>query len=225
MRLSASYEAFQKGLPVETHLQVRRRFPAVGAERQLPGCKGRVEKALKVDPLNERLLEMKHTILELVQAQESRDRPALSDVTPMFTLDEGPRVLPLASESEGVEGTLRSYGAALIAGDADAAASMWDKSSADLTCVSADYGAIRKGYYEIRDALRSAASNYSYMTYALIGHSADDPNLAYAFYEVRVARLWDAYANVPGCKRVTLVLHKKGSTWKIVHGHESSFTC
>jgi hypothetical protein len=77
----------------------------------------------------------------------------------MFTQDEGPRVLPLDNESEGVEGILRSYGAALMAGDADAAASRWDKSSADLTCVSADYGAIRKGYYEIRDALRSAASN------------------------------------------------------------------
>ncbi|MGA7075806.1 MAG: nuclear transport factor 2 family protein [Halobacteriota archaeon] len=184
-----------------------------------------VEKALKVDPLNERLLEMKHTILELVQTQESRERPALSDVTPMFTQGEGPSVLPLANESEGVEATLRSYGAALIAEDADAAASMWDESSADLTYISADYGAIRKGYREIRDALRSAASNYSYMTYALIGHSADDANLAYAFYEVRVARLWDAYANIPGCKRVTLVLRKKGGTWKIVHGHESSFTC
>jgi len=184
-----------------------------------------VEKALKVDPLNERLLEMKHTILELVQTQESRERPALSDVTPMFTQGEGPSVLPLANESEGVEATLRSYGAALIAEDADAAASMWDESSADLTYISADYGAIRKGYHEIRDALRSAASNYSYMTYALIGHSADDANLAYAFYEVRVARLWDAYANIPGCKRVTLVLRKKGGTWKIVHGHESSFTC
>ncbi len=184
-----------------------------------------VEKALKVDPLNERLLEMKHTILELVQTQESRERPAMSDVTPMFTQGEGPSVLPLANESEGVEATLRSYGAALIAEDADAAASMWDESSADLTYISADYGAIRKGYHEIRDALRSAASNYSYMTYALIGHSADDANLAYAFYEVRVARLWDAYANIPGCKRVTLVLRKKGGTWKIVHGHESSFTC
>ena len=184
-----------------------------------------VEKALKIDPLNERLLEMKHTILELVRAQESRDRPALSDVTPMFTQDEGPSVLPLANESEGVKGILRSYGAALIAGDADAAASMWDEASADLTYISADYGAIRKGYDEIRDALRAAATNYSYLTYALVGHSADDPNLAYAFYEVRVARLFDAYANVPGCKRVTLVLRKKGSTWKIVHGHESSFTC
>jgi ketosteroid isomerase-like protein len=184
-----------------------------------------VEKALKVDPFNERLLEMKHTILELVQAQESRERPALSDVTPMFTQADGPSVLPLANESKGVEATLRSYGAALMAGDGDAAASMWDESSADLTYVSADYGAIRKGYHEIRDALRSAASNYSYMTYALIGHSADDANLAYAFYEVRVSRLWDAYANIPGCKRVTLVLRKKGGTWKIVHGHESSFTC
>jgi ketosteroid isomerase-like protein len=184
-----------------------------------------VEKALKVDPFNERLLEMKHTILELVQAQESRERPALSDVTPMFTQEDGPSVLPLANESKGVEATLRSYGAALMAGDGDAAASMWDESSADLTYVSADYGAIRKGYHEIRDALRSAASNYSYMTYALVGHSADDTNVAYAFYEVRVARLWDAYANIPGCKRVTLVLRKKGGTWKIVHGHESSFTC
>jgi ketosteroid isomerase-like protein len=184
-----------------------------------------VEKALKVDPLNVRLLEMKQQILELVQMQESREKPALSDVKPMFTQEEGPSVHPLVDEREGVESTLRSYGAAVIAGDADAAASMWDESSADLTYVSADYGAVRKGYREIRDALRSAASNYSYMTYALIGHSAQDTNVAYAFYEVRVARLWDAYANVPGCKRVTLVLRKRGRTWKIVHGHESSFTC
>lgn len=184
-----------------------------------------VEKALKVDPLNERLLDMKQTILELVQMQNSRDRPAWSDVPPTIVQGEGLSVRPLVDERESVEVTLRSYGEALIAGDADAAASMWDESSADLTYVSADHGAVRKGYHEIRDALRSAASNYSYVTYALIGHSVDDINLVYAFYEVRVARLWDAYANVPGCKRVTLVLRKKGRTWKIVHGHESSFTC
>jgi hypothetical protein len=117
------------------------------------------------------------------------------------------------------------YGEALIAGDADAAASMWDESGADLTYVSTDYGAVRKGYREIQDALKYEASHYSYMSYAMVEHSKDDTNLVYAFYEVRVARLWEAYANVLGCKRVSLVLRKKGNAWKIVHGHQSAFSC
>jgi ketosteroid isomerase-like protein len=183
-----------------------------------------VEKALKIDPLNKSLLEMKHTVLELVEMQNARERPALSDGTFTITEEDRRERLPI-DDLKNVKATLRSYGEALIAGDADAAASMWDKSSADLTFISADHNVVRKGYAEIQGALRYAASNYDYMTYALIEHSADDADLVYAFYEVRVARLWDAYANVPGCKRVTLVLRKKGETWKIVHGHESAFSC
>jgi ketosteroid isomerase-like protein len=184
-----------------------------------------VEKALKIDPSNKRLLDMKDTVMELVEMQNSRERPALSDVTHVITEEEGSNVYPSADECESVEAILQLYGQALIAGDADMAASMWDESSAHLTYVSIDHGAVRKGYREIQDALKYATSNNSYMTYALVKHSEDDANLVYAFYEVRVARLWDAYANIPGCKRVTLVLRKKGRTWKIVHGHESAFSC
>jgi hypothetical protein len=184
-----------------------------------------VEKALKIDPDNKGLLDMKQTVLELVEMQNSRDRPALSDVAHVITEGKGSNAHPSADECESVEAILQLYGEALIAGDADAAASMWDESSAHLTYVSTDHGAVRKGYREIQDALKYATSNYSYMTYALVEHSEDDANLVYALYEVRVARLWDAYANIPGCKRVTLVLCKKGRTWKIVHGHESAFSC
>jgi ketosteroid isomerase-like protein len=185
-----------------------------------------VEKALKIDPDNKGLLDMKASVLELVEMQNSRERPALSDVADVITEGgEGSNVHSSADECESVEAILKLYGEALIAGDADAAISMWDESSADLTYVSTDHGTVRKGYREISGVLRYAMSNYSYMTYALVEHSDDYANLAYAFYEVRVAQLWDAYANVPGCKRVTLVLRKKGRTWKIVHGHESAFSC
>jgi ketosteroid isomerase-like protein len=179
-----------------------------------------VEKALKIDPGNQGLLDMKNTVLELVEMQNSRERPALSDVARAITEGEGSNVHPSADECESVAAILKFYGEALIAGDADTAASMWDESSANLTYVSTDHGAVRKGYREIQDALKYAASNYSYMTYTLVEHCEDDANLVYAFYEVRVARLWDAYANIPGCKRVTLVLRKKGRTWKIIHGHD-----
>jgi ketosteroid isomerase-like protein len=184
-----------------------------------------VEKALKIDPGNKELLEMKSTVLELIEMQNSRERPALSDVADVITEGEESNVHQSANELESVEASLQLYGKALIAGDADAAISMWDESSAHLTYISTDHGAVRKGYREIQDALKYATSNYSYMTYALVEHSEDDANFVYAFYEVRVARLWDAYADIPGCKRVTLVLRKKGSTWKIVHGHESAFSC
>jgi ketosteroid isomerase-like protein len=184
-----------------------------------------VEKALKIDPGNKELLDMKATVLELIEMQNSRERPPLSDVAHVTTQEDKPSVRLSADERESVETVLQLYGEALIAGDADAAASMWDESSADLTYVSTDYGAVRKGYREIKNALKYEISNYSYMTYAMVEHSKDDANLVYAFYEVRVARLWDAYANIPGCKRVSLVLRKKGNTWKIVHGHESAFSC
>jgi ketosteroid isomerase-like protein len=184
-----------------------------------------VEKALKIDPGNKELLDMKATVLELIEMENSRKRPALSDVADVITEGEGSNLHPSADGCESVEAILQLYGKALIAGDADAVISMWDESSANLTYVSTDHNAVRKGYREIQDALKYAASNYSYMTYALVEHSEDDANLVYAFYEVRVARLWDAYANIPGCKRVTLVLHKKGRTWKIIHGHESAFSC
>jgi ketosteroid isomerase-like protein len=184
-----------------------------------------VEKALKIDPGNKELLDMKATVLELIEMQNTRERPPLSDAPYVITQEDKPSVRRSADERESVETVLRLYGEALIAGDADAAASMWDESSADLTYVSTDYGAVRKGYREIKDALKCETSNYSYMTYAMVEHSKDDANLVYAFYEVRVARLWDAYANIPGCKRVSLVLRKKGNTWKIVHGHQSAFSC
>ena len=184
-----------------------------------------VQKALKIDPGNKELLDMKATVLELIEMENSRKRPALSDVADVITEGEGSNLHPSADGCESVEAILQLYGKALIAGDADAAISMWDESSVNLTYVSTDHNAVRKGYREIQDALKYAASNYSYMTYALVEHSEDDANLVYAFYEVRVARLWDAYANIPGCKRVTLVLHKKGRTWKIIHGHESAFSC
>src|SRR5674536_27091 len=174
-----------------------------------------VEKALKIDPENKELVDMKATVLELIEMQNSRERPPLSDVADVIMQEDKPNVHPSADECESVEAILQLYGEALIAGDADAAASMWDESSAHLTYVSTDHGAVRKGYREIQDALKYATSNYSYMTYALVEHSEDDANLVYALYEVRVARLWDAYANIPGCKRVTLVLCKKGRTWKI----------
>jgi ketosteroid isomerase-like protein len=183
-----------------------------------------VEKALKIDPLNKRLLEMKGTVLELVEMQSVRERPALSDVA-IITKETDSGERPTTNDDKDIKTTLRSYGEALIAGDADAAASMWDKSSADLTFISADHSAVREGYHEIQDALRYAMSHYDYMSYALVKYSKGDSNLVYAFYEVRVAQLWDAYANVPGCKRVTLVLHKRGSIWKIIHGHESTFSC
>jgi ketosteroid isomerase-like protein len=184
-----------------------------------------VEKALKIDPGNKELLEMKGTVLELVEMQNARERPALSDVAHVIVEGGEPKVHPSADQIESVEETLQLYGEALIAGDANAAASMWDESSVHLTYISTDYDAVRKGYREIQDALKYVTSNYSYMTYALVDNSEDDANLVYAFYEVRVARLWDAYADIPGCKRVTLVLHKKGRTWKIIHGHESAFSC
>ncbi|MDD1725928.1 MAG: nuclear transport factor 2 family protein [Euryarchaeota archaeon] len=184
-----------------------------------------VEKALTIDPGHKELLDMKATVLELIEMQNSREKPPLSDVTHVITQEDKPNVHLSADGCESVETVLKLYGKALIAGDADAAASMWDESSADLTYVSTDYGAVRKGYREIQDALKYEASNYSYMTYAIVEHSKDNANLVYAFYEVRVARLWDAYANIPGCKRVSLVLRKKGNTWKIVHGHESAFSC
>jgi ketosteroid isomerase-like protein len=184
-----------------------------------------VEKALKIDPGNKELLDMKATVLELIEMENSRKRPALSDVADVITEGEGSNLHPSADECESVEAILQLYGKALISGDADATISMWDESSVNLTYISTDHNAVRKGYREIQDALKYAASNYSYMTYALVEHSEDDANLVYAFYEVHVARLWDAYANIPGCKRVTLVLHKKGRTWKIIHGHESAFSC
>jgi ketosteroid isomerase-like protein len=184
-----------------------------------------VEKALEIDPGKKELLDMKATVLELIEMQNTRERPPLSDVAYVITQEDKPSVRQSADERESVETILRLYGEALISGDADAAASMWDESSAELTYVSTDYGAVRKGYREIKDALKYEISNYSYMTYAMVEHSKDDANLVYAFYEVRVARLWDAYANIPGCKRVSLVLRKKGNTWKIVHGHESAFSC
>ncbi len=184
-----------------------------------------VEKALKIDPENKELLDMKATVLDLIEMQNSRERPPLSDVADVITQEDKPNVHLSADECESVETVLQLYGEALIAGDADAAASMWDESGADLTYVSTDYGAVRKGYREIQDALKYEASHYSYMSYAMVEHSKDDANLVYAFYEVRVARLWDAYANVLGCKRVSLVLRKKGNAWKIVHGHQSAFSC
>jgi hypothetical protein len=184
-----------------------------------------VEKALKIDPSNKELLDMKATVLELIEMQNLRERPALSDVADVITEGEGSNVHPSAGECESVEVILQMYGNALIAGDADAAISMWDKSSHDLTYVSTDHDAVRRGYHEIEDALKYAMSNYDYMTYALVEHSEEDANIVYAFYEVRVARLWDAYAVIPGCKRVTLVLRKSGNAWKIIHGHESIFSC
>jgi ketosteroid isomerase-like protein len=184
-----------------------------------------VEKALKIDPGNKELLDMKATVLELIEMQNSRERPALSDVAGVITEGEGSNLHPLADECESVEAILQLYGKAFIAGDADTAISIWDESSHDLTYISTDHGAVRKGYHEIEDVLKYAMSNYSYMTYALVEHSEDDANIVYAFYEVRAARLWDAYADIPGCKRVTLVLRKKGRTWKIIHGHESVFSC
>jgi len=184
-----------------------------------------VEKALKIDPGNKELLDMKASVLELIEMQNSRERPALSDVADVITEGEGSNVHPSADECESVEAILQLYGKALIAGDADAAISMWDESIPGLTYVSTDHDAVRKGYQEIEDALKYAMSNYDYMTYALVEQSEEDANIVYAFYEVRVARLWDAYAVIPGCKRVTLVLRKSGNTWKIVHGHESTFSC
>ncbi|MGZ4950813.1 MAG: nuclear transport factor 2 family protein [Halobacteriota archaeon] len=184
-----------------------------------------VEKALKIDPGNEELLEMKASILELVEMENSRGRPAMSDVAHVISEGTRSNVQPPFKEYESVDTVLQLYGEALVAGDADALISMWDESSSDLTYISTDYSAVRKGYLEIQDALKYEASNYSYITYATVKHSKDDANLVYALYEVRVARLWDAYANNPGCKRVSLVLRKKGNIWKIVHGHESIFSC
>jgi hypothetical protein len=98
-----------------------------------------VEKALKIDPGNQGLLDMKNTVLELVEMQNSRERPALSDVARAITEGEGSNVHPSADECESVAAILKFYGEALIAGDADTAASMWDESSANLTYVSTDH--------------------------------------------------------------------------------------
>lgn len=180
-----------------------------------------VDKALKIDPLNEKLLGMKETTLELIYMQEAQRKPSSTEVTPAIKHEQEPRALH--DEFESVKATLQSYIGALTAGDVDAGASMWDESSTSLTYISAEDGAIYSGHNEIREALRSAASKYNYTAYTLMEQGLEhNANLAYAFYEVRFERREDAYENVLGVKFVTLVLRKRGRTWKIVHGHESN---
>jgi ketosteroid isomerase-like protein len=177
-----------------------------------------VDKALKIDPLNEKLLSMKQTTLELIQMQEAQRKPSLTEVTPVIKHGQE------QDEFERVKATLQSYRGALAAGDVDAGASMWDESSKSLTYISAEDGAVYKGHDEIREALRSAASKYNYTAYTLMEQGIEHyANLAYAFYEVRLEpQPQGASENVLGIKFVTLVLRKRGHTWKIVHGHESA---
>jgi len=65
-----------------------------------------VEKALKIDPDNKGLLDMNQTVMELVEMQNSRDRPALSDVTHVITEGKGSNAHPSADECESVEAIL-----------------------------------------------------------------------------------------------------------------------
>ncbi|MGZ4946742.1 MAG: YybH family protein [Halobacteriota archaeon] len=177
-----------------------------------------VDKALKIDPLNEKLLSMKQTTLELIQMQEAQRKPSSTEVTPVIKHGQE------QDEFKRVKATLQSYRGALAAGDVDAGASMWDESSKSLTYISAEDGAVYKGHDEIREALRSAASKYNYIAYTLMEQGIEHyANLAYAFYGVRVEpQPQGASENVLGIKFVTLVLRKRGHTWKIVHGHESA---
>ena len=183
-----------------------------------------VDKALKIDPLNEKLLGMKQTTLELIQMQEAQRKPSSTEVPPAIKHGQELRPRALQDEFESVKATLQSYRGALVAGDVDAGASMWDESSKSLTYISAEDGAVYKGHDAIREALRSAASKYNYAAYTLMEQGIEHyANLAYAFYEVRFERrLQGASENVLGIKFVTLVLRKRVHTWKIVHGHESA---
>ncbi len=192
-------------------------------------AKKAVENALRIDPENEKLRDMEHMTLELITMQEEQRGVSRGHTTapktPTKTASQGKPLTP-QDDFDDVKGVIDSYRAALIAGEADARASLWDETAPTLVYVTAGDGEVHKGFYEVRDALRAASARNRYVTHELVDQGIDlHGDRACVFYKIRFERTGQGSGEaLPGTLTATLVLKRTGDVWKIVQGHESTVT-
>ncbi len=190
-------------------------------------AKKAVEQALRIDPENEKLHDMKDMTLELLRMQEAQRGTARGHAkaptapTKIDSISHTPQ-----RDFDDVKEAVNSYRAAVLRGDADASASLWDEAASALVYVTAEDGEVHKGFYEVRNALRTESARNEYGTHELVDQGiAFYGTLACAFFEIRFERSdKDVNTTPPGTLTTTLVLRKTGDAWKIVHGHASTAT-
>ncbi len=188
-----------------------------------------IEQALRIDPQNEKLHDMKHMTLELITMQDeqrgtSRGHAAAPKTSTKIESDRTSHTTP--RDFDDVKGIVDSYRTALISGEADASALLWDDASSTCIYVTAEDGEVHKGFYEIRNALRDKSTRNRYKTHELIDQGiALYGNVASAFFKLHFeCGEQGSDAASTGTLTTTLVLKRTGDAWKIVQGHESTVT-
>ncbi len=165
--------------------------------------------------------------LELITMQDEQRGMSRSHTKAQATPTKTePRSHTSPGDFDSVKEAVDSYRTILLNGSADASASLWDEAASVLVYVTADDGEVHKGFYEVRNALRTQAARYEYVTHDLIDQGIDlYGTLACAFYKIRFERHEKGVdREVPGTLTATLVLKKTGDAWKIVQAHESAVT-
>ncbi|MGZ4931934.1 MAG: nuclear transport factor 2 family protein [Halobacteriota archaeon] len=192
-------------------------------------AKRAVEQALRIDPQNDKLHDMKRMTLELITMQdEQRGAPRSHATAPQTPTKTEATNRPHAPQRDfdDVKRVIDLYRVALINGEVDAGVSLWDEAASTLIYVTANDGEVHKGFYEVRNALRAASARTRYATHELVDQGIDlYGDLACAFSKTRFERHEKGSETaLSGTLTTTLVLKKTGSTWKIVQGHESTVT-